>query len=164
MVRRFRNVAARPDDQVREWPAEAVESALDRGSLGDWRRLAAEVHRSPWGSVARTVMTVAGWGEHPGLDEVMQAVVATARKEVVGAGRAKWAGHIRSLRWSTGLSMRAFAALAGTSASRLSDYENARVAPTTDVLAKLEHTAAIAAAATPPSRRPVTGSTGARDT
>ena len=35
--------------------------------------------------------------------------------------------------------MRKFAALAGTSASRLSDYENARVAPTTDALARLEH-------------------------
>lgn len=34
--------------------------------------------------------------------------------------------------------MRELAAAAGTSAARISDYENARVAPTTDVLARLE--------------------------
>lgn len=34
--------------------------------------------------------------------------------------------------------MRELAAAAGTSAARISDDENARVAPTTDVLARLE--------------------------
>lgn len=41
--------------------------------------------------------------------------------------------------------MRAFAALAGTSASRLSDDENGRVSPTTDALTRLEHAAATGA-------------------
>ena len=40
-----------------------------------------------------------------------------------------------------GLSLRELAALAGTSASRLSDYENAKVAPTTDVLGRIEQVA-----------------------
>ena len=34
--------------------------------------------------------------------------------------------------------MRDLAAATGTSAARISDYENARVAPTTDVLARIE--------------------------
>jgi transcriptional regulator with XRE-family HTH domain len=37
------------------------------------------------------------------------------------------------------MTLRQFARAAGTSASRLSDYENAKVAPTTDVLARLSH-------------------------
>jgi transcriptional regulator with XRE-family HTH domain len=35
--------------------------------------------------------------------------------------------------------MTKFARAAGTSASRLSDYENAKVSPTTDVLGRLSH-------------------------
>jgi len=40
------------------------------------------------------------------------------------------------------MTLRQLARAAGTSASRLSDYENAKVAPTTDVLARLQHAAA----------------------
>jgi transcriptional regulator with XRE-family HTH domain len=36
------------------------------------------------------------------------------------------------------MTLRELARAAGTSASRLSDYENAKVAPTTDVLARLK--------------------------
>jgi len=39
--------------------------------------------------------------------------------------------------------LRALAQLAGTSASRLSNYENAKVAPTTDVLGRIEHVIAM---------------------
>ena len=39
------------------------------------------------------------------------------------------------------MTLRQLARAAGTSASRLSDYENAKVAPTTDVLARLSHVA-----------------------
>jgi transcriptional regulator with XRE-family HTH domain len=40
------------------------------------------------------------------------------------------------------MTLRQFALAAGTSASRLSDYEHAKVAPTTDVLSRLRHVAA----------------------
>jgi transcriptional regulator with XRE-family HTH domain len=39
------------------------------------------------------------------------------------------------------MTLRRFARAAGTSASRLSDYENAKVAPTTDMLGRLGHVA-----------------------
>ena len=74
----------------------------------------------------------------------MRRVVDDARKELTAAGRRRWADHIRAVRTATGLSMREFAALAGTSASRLSDYENGRVAPTTDALSRLEHAGVVA--------------------
>jgi len=143
---RVRHVDLDPGVPVGEWPAEAIEAAIDRGSLADWRRLATEICRSPWGQTARTVREIASWREHSGVDEVLQAVVDHARRRLVTAGRSRWAEYVRGLRARTGLSMRDFAALAGTSGSRLSDYENARVAPTTDALARLEHAGSLAIA------------------
>lgn len=140
----FRNVDVDPDSEVADWPAEAIETALDRGSLVDWRRIAAEIRRSPWGRVARIVERITGWDEHPGVDALMAVVVEEARRGLTHSGRRRYADSICELRRSTGLGMRDFAKLAGTSASRLSDYENARVAPTTDTLARLHHAAAVA--------------------
>ncbi len=141
----FRNIDTTPLAPVRSWPAEAIETALHRGALRDWRRIAAEIRRSPWGKVARTVADVASWGEHGGVDALMTHHIDHCRASIRTAGRRRWANHIRQLRADTGLSMRAFAALAGTSASRLSDYENCRVAPTTDVLSRIEHAVEVAA-------------------
>ena len=63
------------------------------------------------------------------------------RRALSADGRDRYAKAIREMRRSTGLSLRAFAALAGTSAARLSDYEHGRTSPTTEVLARLEHAA-----------------------
>lgn len=146
-----RNVDVDPDAAVRDWPFEAIHAAIDRGSLADWRRLAAEIRIAPWGQVARAVEDITAWAEHPGVDQALRAVVERARADVVTDGRARWAAWVRSLRHRTGLPMRAFARLAGTSGSRLSDYENGRVAPTTDTLARLEHAARVARCPAPPS-------------
>lgn len=141
MTLRFRNVDADASAPVEEWPAEAIEIALDRGSLGDWARLANAIRRDPWGRVARLVETVTGWQEHYGVDALMQRVIARAREELTLSGRAAYAKQIHRWREEAGMTMREFAQAAGTSASRLSDYENAKVAPTTDVLGRLRHVA-----------------------
>ncbi|HLW93883.1 MAG TPA: helix-turn-helix transcriptional regulator, partial [Solirubrobacteraceae bacterium] len=47
----------------------------------------------------------------------------------------------------SGMTLRQFALAAGTSASRLSAYEHAKVAPTTDVLGRLRHAASPARSA-----------------
>lgn len=138
---RFRNIEVDTDLPVDRWPAEAIETVLDRGSLSDWRRLKNAIRANPWGRVARTIEAIADWGEHYGVDAMMQRTIADARRSVDAAARRRYAGEIRQWRSATGLSLRAFAALAGTSASRLSDYENARVSPTTDVLGRIEHVA-----------------------
>lgn len=141
MTVRFRNIDVAPDTPVRDWPAEAIETAIDRGMLADWTRLANEIRYDPWGRVARTVQTVIGWKEHYGVDALMERVIAKAREDVTREGRAAYAAQIRSWREGAGMTLREFAKAAGTSASRLSDYENAKVAPTTDVLARLRHVA-----------------------
>jgi DNA-binding transcriptional regulator YiaG len=139
---RFRNVNFDPSSPVDEWPAEAIETVMDRGSLSDWRSLADAIRRNPWGPAARTVETIATWGEHYGVDALMTSIIRRARADLDFSGRARYAEQIRSWRAQTGMTLRQFALVAGTSASRLSDYENAKVSPTTDVLGRLGHVAA----------------------
>ncbi len=137
----FRNLDFDRDEPIDAWPAEAIETIIDRGTLTDWRRLAEAIRRSPWGPAARTAENVTSWEEHYGTDALISRVIARAREQVSLRGRAEYAAQIRTWRKQTGLSLRAFAHEAGTSASRLSAYENAKVAPTTDVLARLRHVA-----------------------
>ena len=144
MAVRFRNLDVDPASPVASWPAEALEIALDRGSLGDWRRLAAEIRRSPWGRVARTVEDIAGWGEHEGVDALMLSIVERARTEAAAEARRRYADHMRELRTGHGLTLDEVARLAGTSASRLSAYERGHVAPTTEVLGRIERAVQLA--------------------
>lgn len=133
-----RNVTVDLAAPVEQWPDEAIETVLDRGGLSDWRRLARCISDDPWGPVARSVEAISEWDEHYGVDRLMRRVKDRARSDVDARGRARYAERIRRARASTGLSQRDLALLAGTSASRLSDYENAKVAPTTDVLGRIE--------------------------
>jgi DNA-binding transcriptional regulator YiaG len=142
MTMRFRNLDFDPAAPMNRWPAEAIETVIDRGSLSDWRRLARAIRRDPWGPAARTAEVVAAWGEHYGVDALMIGVIRRARESVTLEGRAEYAAQIRAWRTQTGMTLRQFARAAGTSASRLSDYENAKVAPTTDVLGRLSYVAA----------------------
>jgi DNA-binding transcriptional regulator YiaG len=139
---RFRNLDFDSSAPVDGWPAEAIEAIIDRGSLPDWRRLAEAIRRDPWGPAARTTENVVSWGEHYGVDALMSSVIRRAREEIAMRGRAQYAAQIRSWRIQSGMTLRQFARAAGTSASRLSDYEHAKVAPTTDVLGRLRHVAA----------------------
>jgi DNA-binding transcriptional regulator YiaG len=141
MTVRFRNLDFDSTAPMDRWPAEAIETVIDRGSLSDWRRLADAIRHNPWGPAARMTETVVAWGEHYGVDALMSGVIRHAREDVTLQGRAEYAAHIRSWRTQTGMTLRQFALEAGTSASRLSAYENAKVAPTTDVLGRLRHVA-----------------------
>jgi len=142
MTVQFRNLEFDRAAPVDEWPAEAIETVIDRGSLSDWHRLVAAIRHDPWGPAARTAETVVSWDEHYGADALIGEAIRRAREQITLAGRAEYAALIRSWRTQTGMTLRQFARAAGTSASRLSDYEHAKVAPTTDVLGRLHHVAA----------------------
>jgi DNA-binding transcriptional regulator YiaG len=141
----FRNLDFDSRAPLDEWPAEAIETVIDRGSLSDWRPLLGEIRRNPWGTAARTAENITSWGEHYGVDALVSAAIRDAREEVTMQGRAEYAARIRSWRLQAGMTLRQFARAAGTSASRLSDYEHAKVAPTTDVLGRLSHVATLSA-------------------
>jgi DNA-binding transcriptional regulator YiaG len=138
---RFRNLDFDTKLPMDEWPAEAIETVIDRGSLSDWRALANSIRHNPWGRASRTTETIVGWGEHYGVDALMTRVIDRAREDLAQRGRAEYATQIRAWREQTGMTLREFAQAAGTSAPRLSDYEKAKVAPTTDVLGRLKHVA-----------------------
>lgn len=140
----FRNVEFDSMRPITDWPAEAVETMLDRGGVDDWHLITVEIRRSPWGRVARIVEGIVEWGSHGAVDSLMASIITRARAEVSSAGRSRYATYIRELRAGSGLSLRDFAALAGTSAARLSSYERGQTAPTTDVLGRLEHAARVA--------------------
>jgi len=117
---------------------------MDRGSLADWRRLVAAIRRNPWGPAARIAEEVATWGEHYGVDALISRVLSQARADVARRGREEYAAQIRNWRIQAGMTLRELAEAAGTSASRLSAYENAKVAPTTDVLGRLRNALGVA--------------------
>ena len=129
MTVQFRNLDFDSAAPVDEWPAAAIETVIDRGSLSDWRHLAEAIRRDPWGPAARTAENVVSWEEHYGVDALLDETIRRAREELALAGRAEYAAQIRSWRTHTGMTLRQFARAAGTSASRLSDYEHAEVAP-----------------------------------
>lgn len=149
MIMRFRNLDFDTAGPMDEWPAEAIETVIDRGSLSDWRALANAIRQNPWGPAARTTETVVGWDEHYGVDALMRRVIDRARADLTRRGREAYAAQIRAWRVSSGMTLRQFAKAAGTSAPRLSDYEKAKVAPTTDVLSRLAHVASISSSTRP---------------
>jgi DNA-binding transcriptional regulator YiaG len=138
----FRNVDVDPSTSPDTWPMEAIETVIDRGSLHDWRRLTAAARANPWGPAARAVQEIASWEDHGGVARLLGHVVDAERRRLTAAGRRRHADHLRSLRTATGRSLRDFAPLVGTSAQRLSAYENAKVSPTTDVVGRIEAVAA----------------------
>ena len=66
----FRNIDASPTDPVESWPYEGLVTAIERGSLSDWRRIAAAVRRAPWGPVARGLLEYATYGEEVDVAEL----------------------------------------------------------------------------------------------
>jgi DNA-binding transcriptional regulator YiaG len=137
----FRNVDFDNSQPLDTWPAEAVETLIDRGSLSDWAALANAIRANPWGPAARAAEQAVSWGEHYGVDKLIDRVIRHARDDVTIRGREDYAEQIRAWRKRSGMTLRGFARAAGTSASRLSDYENAKVSPTTDVLGRFRHVA-----------------------
>lgn len=137
MALAFRNVVTLPDDPVSQWPTEAVRTALERGDLGDWHRLAIEIGRDPWGSTARKVEEVLRSDRPYGVAEAMEAVIARARSRAERTERAAVAAEIRGAFERSGLSRAEFAALLGTSTSRLSTYLSGKVTPAATLLVRI---------------------------
>lgn len=140
----FRNVDVDPDAPVESWPFEAVQTALTRGGLSHWRRLASAIRRDPWGPVARAVEATLALDRPYGTTELMTDVVAQARADAEAGERDEVAGRIRAAIEASGLTRRQFAERIGTSAPRLSTYANGTVVPSSAMLVRIERTAGLA--------------------
>lgn len=137
MTLSFRNIGVSPDDPVEEWPTEAVLTALERGGLSHWRRLAAAIRADPWGAVARRVEEALTLSEAYGVDELMTDAIAGARARAAQGERVAVAAEITRLVTGSGLSRAEFAARIGTSPSRLSTYLAGRVTPSAAMLMRM---------------------------
>ncbi|HET6571387.1 MAG TPA: helix-turn-helix transcriptional regulator [Solirubrobacterales bacterium] len=137
----FRNVGASPEDPVAEWPQEAIQAALERGSLSHWRRLAKAIRAEPWGSVARRVEEVLTYSRPYGVAKAMERIVSRAREAAEASERQAVAAEVTRLIDESGLTRAEFASRIGTSASRLSTYATGKVTPSAALLVRMRNLA-----------------------
>jgi DNA-binding transcriptional regulator YiaG len=138
----FRNVDVSPEDPVSAWPQEAIQTALERGSLSFWQRLGEAIRAQPWGPVARRVEEVLSYSRPYGLAEAFERLIAAARKAAETSERSTVAAEIDQLVTTSGLSRAEFASRIGTSTSRLSTYVNGKVVPSAAMLVRMRRVTA----------------------
>ena len=142
MTLSFRNVDVEVTDPVASWPQEALQTALERGDITHWRRIVAEIDRSPWGPVARSIQEILGYARPYGVAPLMERAISRARARAVASEGDEVVTRIRGAREASGLSVKEFAAEVGTSASRMSTYLSGRVTPSAAMLVRMERLAA----------------------
>ncbi len=134
---RFRNLDIDPEAPVRDWPYEALVTALERGALSDWRRIAHEVDADPWGRTARAVESYLSYERPYGVAPLMDEVILRARRRREQEEKLRVASLVRSAVERSGLTRREFADAVGTSPSRLSTYCTGRVTPSAAMLLRI---------------------------
>lgn len=138
---KFRNITASVDDPVETWPFEGILAAVERGTLPDWRRLAASVRADPWGPVAQQVLDAVQMSRPYGTSELLTTVIERARQTAAEAEREQVAGEIRDLVARSGLSTQDFALRLGTSRPRLSTYMSGKVTPSAALMLRIRSVA-----------------------
>ncbi|MGH3646302.1 MAG: helix-turn-helix domain-containing protein [Micromonosporaceae bacterium] len=133
----FRNLTISPQDPVAIWPAEAIQAALERGDLGHWQRIVAELKREPWGHAARRLEEVLGYSRPYGVADAMAAVLQRIRTRTENDERAEVAAEFRHAITESGLSRAEFASRIGTSPSRLSTYATGKVTPSAALMVRI---------------------------
>ena len=138
---KFRNVDADPAAPVETWPIEGLRAALERGSLTDYRRVAAAIRRDPWGDVARRVEQVLSFTAPYGSAVLLRRAIGRARAQHDADARAEVAALLRRAVSDSSLTQAAFARRLGTSASRLSTYLSGDVTPSASMLVRAQRLA-----------------------
>jgi DNA-binding transcriptional regulator YiaG len=138
---KFRNIDASPEDPVETWPFEGILAAVERGTLLDWHRLANAINADPWGPVAQQVLEAVRLSHPYGTAELLEAVVAKARKQAIDSERENVASEVRDLVARSGLSRQDFAERIGTSRPRLSTYISGKVVPSATLMVRMRRVA-----------------------
>src|ERR1700676_3329324 len=145
---KFRNITASPDDPVETWPFEGILAAVERGTLPDWRRLAAAIRADPWGPVAQQVLEAIRLSRPYGTAELLEGEISRARTQAADSEREDVASEVRNLIGRSGLSKQDFAERIGTSRSRLSTYMSGKVVPSATLMVRMRRVALHAETAT----------------
>ena len=136
---KFRNIAASVDDPVETWPFEGILTAVERGTLPDWRRLSAAVRTDPWGPVAQQILEAVEMSRPYGTSDLLTTVIERARQDAADAERDEVAREVRDLVSRSGLSRQDFALRLGTSRPRLSTYMSGKVTPSASLMLRMRH-------------------------
>jgi DNA-binding transcriptional regulator YiaG len=136
---KFRNITASVNDPVETWPFEGILTAVERGTLPDWRRLSAAVRADPWGPVARQILEAVELARPYGTSDLLTTVIERARQDAADAERDEVAGEVRDLVNRSGLSRQDFAVRLGTSRPRLSTYMSGKVTPSASLMVRMRH-------------------------
>lgn len=136
----FRNLDVSPSDPVASWPYEGLVTAIERGSLSDWRRIAVAIAAAPWGAVARSVEDYSRYGDDAVID-LLLARIERARNAARHREEQQVAQRVRQAIARSGLAARDFARECGTSAARLSTYCTGKVQPSAALLVRFERIA-----------------------
>lgn len=136
---KFRNITASVNDPVETWPFEGILTAVERGTLPDWRRLAAAVRADPWGPVAQQILEAVEISRPYGTGDLLTTVIERARQDAADAERDEVAGEVRDLVSRSGLSRQDFALRLGTSRPRLSTYMSGKVTPSASLMVRMRH-------------------------
>lgn len=75
----FRNLTVSPSDPVEVWGVEGILTAIDRGTISDWRRVVAAVREDPWGKVAKDLEEALELAEDRGAVGAISAALESAR-------------------------------------------------------------------------------------
>ncbi len=134
---KFRNIAASVDDPVEVWPFEGILAAVERGTLPDWRRLAAAIRDDPFGPVAQQVLVAVRLSRPYGTTELFEDIVKSARRELAAAERELVAAQVRDLVHQSGLPRSESAQRVGTSRPRLSTYISGQVVPSAALMVRM---------------------------
>jgi hypothetical protein len=148
MTLRFRNLNIDPETPVENWPVEAVKTALERGSLRDWRRLHQAISNDPWGLVARHLESALDASRPYGVAELMDRSIDNARRQAAARESKEVAEQVRHWHGLSGLTAREFAERIGTSPSRFSTYRSGQVMPSAGLLLRMKRVAESSAIAT----------------
>ncbi|MGC8473064.1 MAG: helix-turn-helix domain-containing protein [Candidatus Dormibacteria bacterium] len=144
---KFRNIAGSVDDPVGTWPFEGILAAVERGTLPDWRRLAAAIREDPFGPLAQQVLAALRLSRPYGTTEIFEGVIEAARRDLATAERELVATEVRELVDQSGLTRDEFARRVGTSRPRLSTYISGKVVPSAALMVRMRRVADRAAAA-----------------
>ena len=138
MTLAFRNVDVEPGAPVVTWPYEAIVTALERGTIGDWARITYAIDDDPWGEVARQVEDYLGYARPYGVGPLLERALTRSRARSQQRERQTVAERVRHLVDASGLDRGQFARRIGTSRSRLSTYCTGSVAPSAALLVRME--------------------------
>ena len=117
-----------PDEVVWTW---------DNGGLRAWRGQVAIIASNPWAPYGNELKELALAANRPAPVHAIDEAVKIYRSRYERRERELVAREIRQLVAMSGLSQREFAAMAGTSASRLSTYVNGLVTPSATMMVRI---------------------------